>query len=125
MTTAKVFHHGDPEPEVRPGAIAVVHYGDYRQQEVWVQSGANIGNWYPLGGEFWTVWDRQRMPPGVTKTHPTWDDVTARGPVTLVTPTSEDGYRQGWIDGRKRLAEQIEELREWDLHEATTEVDAQ
>lgn len=113
----KVFTRADPEPEVRPGALAVVHHGDYRQQEVWVCSGANIGNWYPLGGEFWTVWDRKRMPPGVTKQHPTWADVVARGPVTLLVATDEGAYRQGWVDGRKRLAEQIEELRDWDLAE--------
>lgn len=104
----KVFGPNDPWPDVRGGALAVVHYGDYRRQEVWVASGANIGNWYPLGGEFWVVWDRQRMPPGVTMPHPTWPDVVARGPVTLVYPGAEGGYRQGWADGRARLVEQME-----------------
>jgi hypothetical protein len=108
----QVFRNGDPEPEVSGGTIAVVHYGDYRTQEVWVASGASIGNWYPLGGEFWCVADRRRMPPGVTKQHPTWDDVTARGPVTLVVAAPREAYRQGWADGRRRLLEQVEELRD-------------
>lgn len=109
---AKVFRSGDSEPEVMGGAIAVVNYGDYRHQEVWVASGANIGNWYPLGSEFWAVWSRQAMPPGVTKAHPTWDDVTARGPVTLVVAAAQESYRRGWASGRKRLLEQIEFLED-------------
>lgn len=111
-TPAQVFTKGDPEPEVRGGTIAVVNYGDYRTQEVWVASGANIGCWYPLGGEFWAVWDRKRHPPGVTREHPTWDDVTARGPVTLVAAMPQEAYQQGWADGRRRLLEQVEELRD-------------
>lgn len=110
----QVFTADDPEPDVSGGTLAVVHYGDYRRQEVWVASGANIGNWYPLGGEFWTVWDRQRMPPGVTKAQPTWDDVTARGPVSLVVSTPREAYRQGWVDGRRRLLHQIEGLSDDD-----------
>lgn len=111
---AKVFNAGDPEPEVSVGALAVVHYGDYRAQEVWVASGSNIGNWYPLGGEHWVVWDRKRMPAGVTKSHPTWDDVTARGPVTLLVAASREAYRQGWASGRRDLFLAIEELSEED-----------
>lgn len=104
--------HGDPEPVVCGGALAVVHYGDYRRQEVWVASGANVGNWYPLGGEFWAVWAKRRMPPGVTKDHPVWDDVTARGPVTLVAAMPEESYHLGRRDGRRRLLDQIEELHD-------------
>jgi hypothetical protein len=75
---------GDEPQET--GAVVAVHFGDYRLQEIWVSSGANIGNWYPLGGEFWAVWERQEMPAGVRKSHPVWDDVLARGPVTLLVP---------------------------------------
>lgn len=103
----KVYRAGDPEPEVSGGAIVVVNYGDYRSQEVWVASGANVGNWYPLGSEF-----RVGTPHGVTKTHPTWDDVTARGPVTLLVATPAEAYQQGWADGRRRLLEQVEELHD-------------
>ena len=110
--TGHVYKAGDPEPEVSGGAIAVVHYGDYISQEVWVASGANIGNWYPLGNEFWPVYARAQMPPGVTRAHPTWADVTARGPVTLLVATPGEAYRQGWADGRKRLLEQVEELHD-------------
>lgn len=110
--TAKVFGPDDPEPEVRGGTLAVVHLGDYRRQEVWVASGANIGNWYPLGGEFWVVWDRQRMPTGVTNPDPTWHDVVARGPVTLVVGAQDQAYTQGWRDGRQRLLEQVDDLRD-------------
>jgi hypothetical protein len=123
MTTRKaanpvqVFSKGDPEPEVSGGTLAVVNYGDYRGQEVWVDSGTNIGNWYPLGGEFWCLWERQQMPPGVTKDHPTWDDVTARGPVTFGVAGSREAYQQGWKDGRRRLMEQVEELHD-DEYEA-------
>ena len=66
----QVFTAADPEPDVRPGTIAVVYFGDYRAQEAWVASGSNIGAWYPLGSEHWVVWDRKRMPAGVTKDHP-------------------------------------------------------
>jgi hypothetical protein len=109
---AKVFTAGDDEPDAPPGALAVVNQGDYREQEVWVRSGSNIGCWYPLGGERWVVWDRKLMPPGVTKQYPTWGDVTARGPVTLMVSAPAAAYGQGWDDGRARLLEQIEELRD-------------
>lgn len=109
----KLFSQVDPEPEVRPGTLAVVNPGDYRIQEVWVASGANIGNWYPLGGEFWAVGDHKRMPAGITTSgHPVWADLTARGPVTLMVAAPGDAYRQGWNDGRRRLLEQIEGLKD-------------
>ena len=108
LTAAKVLTKDDPEPDARPGTLAVVNYGEYREQEVWVASGSNIGAWYPLGGEHWVVWDRKRMPAGVTKDNPVWHDVVARGPVVLVVPAAEDAYRQGWDDGRRDLYDRIE-----------------
>lgn len=92
------------------GAVVAVHYGDYRQQEIWVASGANIGNWYPLGNEFWAVWDRKRMPAGVTNPHPTWSDVLARGPVTLLVPGDGEAYREGWRNGRRDLWQRMEDM---------------
>jgi hypothetical protein len=44
--------------------------------------------------------------------YPTWSDVLARGPVTLLVAGSEESYRQGWANGRRRLAQQVEELSE-------------
>lgn len=106
----------DDEPQ-QSGAVVAVHYGDYRRQEIWVSSGANIGNWYPLGGEFWLVWDRQRMPAGVTTQHPTWSDVLARGPVTLLVPAGAEAYRQGWRAGRRDLWQAMEDAAEEDPRE--------
>lgn len=97
------------EPQ-EPGALVVVHYGLYRNQEVWVRSGANHGNWYPLGGEFWAVWDPQRRPPGVTKQDPEWSDVLARGPVTLLVAADGVSYRAGWRAGRYDLWRNVEQL---------------
>lgn len=123
----KVYRHGDPEPEVTGGTIAVVNYGDYRTQEIWVASGSNIGNWYPLGGEFGApkVAEDPRttiqqmvdprgwqQPPGTVPSYPTWDDMTARGPVVIVTATNAESYARGWTDGRARLLAQVEELRD-------------
>lgn len=95
------------EPQ-ESGAVVAVNWGDYREQEIWVSSGANVGNWYPLGGEFWAVWDRKHMPPGVTKTHPTWEDVLARGPVTLLTAGDDETYTRGWRAGRRDLWQSME-----------------
>jgi hypothetical protein len=94
-----VFTAADPEPDVSPGAIAVVNFGDYRYQEVWVADGSNIGNWYSRG------WIDRSMPS--PPHHPHWEDVVARGPVTLMQPTAGAMYLQGWRDGRARLVEQI------------------
>lgn len=99
----------DDEPQ-DSGAVVAVHYGDYREQEIWVSSGANIGNWYPLGGEFWVVWDRKRMPAGVTMQHPHWEDVLARGPVVLLSPGDKDTYNAGWRNGRKAMWESMEDM---------------
>lgn len=100
----KVFGPDDEEPDVRPGTLAVVNYGDYRYQEVWMADGSNIGNWYPRG------WIDRSMPS--PPHHPHWEDAVARGPVTLMVPSPEGAYRQGWEDGRARLLEQIETLRD-------------
>lgn len=113
------------EPQ-EPGAIVAVHYGDYRRQEVWVRSGANIGNWYPLGGEFgrpkaWVdprnelekLTDRGPAPrpgPNEVPLHPHWEDVLARGPVTLLTGRDDEAYDNGWANGRRALVRRIEEL---------------
>ncbi len=103
----------DDEPQ-QPGAVVAVHWGDYRRQEIWVNSGASFGKWYPLGGEFWAVWDRQRMPAGVTKQHPEWSDVLARGPVTLLTPADGSAYLAGWRNGRRALWQDMESMAEED-----------
>lgn len=101
------------EPQ-NAGAVVAVHYGDYRRQEIWVSSGSNVGNWYPLGGEHWVVWDRQHMPAGVTMQHPRWEDVLARGPVTLLVAAGAETYRQGWRAGRRDLWQAMEEIAEED-----------
>lgn len=105
--TAKILGPND-EPQ-NSGALVAVHYGDYRRQEVWVSSGSNIGQWYPLGGEHWVVWDRQRMPAGVTKQHPHWEDVLARGPVTLLVAGDNESYLRGWRAGRRDLWQGMED----------------
>ncbi len=92
-------------PEDEPqnsSAVVAVHHGDYRCQEIWVRSGANIGNWYPLGGEFGRPHDEPL--------HPHWENVLARGPVTLLTAGHDDAYRAGWASGRRDLIGQIEGL---------------
>jgi hypothetical protein len=99
-------------------------------REVCVASGANVGNWYPLGGEFGRpkVWidpcteleklvHRPRDPqprsgPGEVPLHPEWADVVARGPVTLLVPAPGDAFAAGWAERRRRLLEQAEELRD-------------
>lgn len=91
----------DDEPQ-GSGAVVAVHWGDYRRQEIWVASGANIGNWYCLGSEF-------GIPRGLP-THPRWEDVLARGPVTLLVPGEKHAYADGWANGRRRLLEQIATL---------------
>lgn len=122
----------DDEPQ-ESGAIVAVHHGDYRRQEIWVRSGANIGNWYPLGGEFgrpktWTdprnelqkmsdmAAGRPDPKPGPREVplHPHWADVLARGPVTLLVPSDGQAYVQGWRAGRRALWQQMEELAEED-----------
>jgi len=105
---AKLLGPAD-EPQ-RAGSVVAVHYGDYRRQEIWVASGSNVGNWYPLGGEHWVVWDRQRMPAGVTDPHPDWSNVLARGPVTLLVAGAEQAYAEGWAQGRHDLWQTMEEL---------------
>lgn len=122
--------HDEPQ---HSGAIVAVHYGDYRCVEYWVRSGSNIGNWYCLGGEFgrpkpWTdprgplelMIDRDReelqFAPGPDEVplHPHWEDVLARGPVTLLVPGDRDAYRGGWRNGRRRMVEQMETVADDD-----------
>lgn len=122
MADAFLGSHDEPQYS---GAVVAVNYGDYDRVEIWVRSGANIGAWYCLGGEFgrpkvWVdprpsmlTWDLRVPPrpgPGEIPQHPHWEDVLARGPVTLLVPGDQDSYRAGWDNGRRRLAEQVETL---------------
>jgi hypothetical protein len=117
------------EPQ-HSGAVVATHWGDYRIQEIWVRSGANIGNWYCLGGEFlkprvwidrrseaeklmWPSWSPQPEP-GEVPLHPHWEDVFARGPVTLLVPGDQDAYRDGWRNGRQRMVEQMKTVADDD-----------
>ena len=101
----------DDEPQ-QSGAIVAVHYGDYHAQEIWVRSGANIGNWYCLGGEFGVPSRRHDGRP--LPLHPRWEDVLERGPVTLLASGHDEAYATGWANGRRHLVEQIETLSEED-----------
>jgi hypothetical protein len=97
----------EDEPQTS-GALVLVWAGDYRRHEVWVASGANIGNWYCLGNEFlrpkvWDpprqdVWDRSPQlprPAGTIPTQPDWSHVLGRGPVMLLSTGRGDAYREG------------------------------
>ncbi len=119
----------DDEPQ-NSGAIVAVNHGSYRDQELWVRSGANIGNWYPLGNEFgirMKVWDDPRSsleklgigpapkrPEGTIPQHPEWSDVLARGPVTLLVPADGAAYLSGWRNGRRALWQDMESMAEED-----------
>lgn len=121
------------EPQ-ESGAVVAVHFGDYRRQEIWVRSGANIGNWYCLGSEFGTpkTWDDPRSyadkmfdrspppmrPAGTVPLQPDWYDVAARGPVTLLVGADGDAYVQGWRAGRRDLWQQMEDVASEDPREA-------
>jgi hypothetical protein len=131
VTAPKVYTADDPEPDYSGGAVFAVHYGNYRRQEIWVASGDNIGNLYPLGGEagkprivedprselekIGPTLGRSRtwqQPPGTIPLHPTWHDMVARGPVVMLVPGQADTYAAGWATGRQRLLAQIEQLRD-------------
>lgn len=113
----------DDEPRTN-GALVLVWADDYQWQEVWVASGANIGNWYCLGGEFGRpkVWDPPRRdlplfrdvvdpprPTGTIPVQPDWFFVLTRGPVVLLTWDHQEAYADGWRNGRRRLYETIAE----------------
>jgi hypothetical protein len=124
--------HGEGEPHsniVSPlgpgdeprqnGALVIVWPGNYRRQETWTASGANIGNWYCLGNEFGRprIWQPPtnpiidllphrgpvpQCPPGMVPLHPDWSDVLKRGPVFLLSHDNVTAYRTGWRNGRPR-----------------------
>ncbi|MEV1315451.1 hypothetical protein AB0J14_05120 [Micromonospora arborensis] len=139
MSDAKLLGPND-EPQ-ESGAVVAVHYGDYRRQELWVSSGANIGNWYCLGGEFsrpkvWVdnrsemdkmLWrgPRPRPGPGEVPLHPHWEDVIARGPVTLLVPAGRQAYVEGWRAGRRDLWQSMESVAEDDPQDVTVGSDDQ
>jgi hypothetical protein len=87
------------------GAVVAVNYGDYRSQEIFVRSGANQPCWYCLGNEFGVP----RHGSDELPLHPHWEDVLARGPVTLLSAGEQDTYAAGWANGRRRMLEQMEE----------------
>lgn len=118
--TRQLGHADEPQES---GAVVAVHWGNYRDQEIWVRSGANIGNWYPLGGEFGrprvaedprseleklSSREHWQRPAGTIPQHPHWSDVLARGPVTLLTPGDDATYAAGWRNGRKALWDHME-----------------
>jgi hypothetical protein len=129
-TDARPVTLGPCDEPQHSGAIVAVNYGDYRCVEAWIRSGSNIGNWYCLGGEYgqpkvWTdprtemeklMWTgpNPRPGPGEVPLHPHWEDVLARGPVTLLVAGDGDAYRAGWRNGRRHLAQQVETLSDED-----------
>jgi len=85
------------------GTIVVVNLeAGYNHMEVWVRSGANIGNWYYLGNE------AGRAYRGEVPVHPTWPDVLKRGEVTVLSPGDPTTYRNGWRNGRYALWREME-----------------
>jgi len=120
VTAPRVLGSAD-EPQ-QSGAVVAVHWGDYRRQQIFVRSGANIGTWYCLGSEFGHVEivadprtpldqlrSRWTQPPGTIPPHPAWSDVLALGPVTLLVPGDADAYRAGWLAGRRDLWQGVED----------------
>lgn len=100
MTTNQELGPGD-EPQTS-GAVVAVNWDGYHVAELWQRSSINFANWYCLGNEF-------GIPRGLPL-HPRWEDVLARGPVTLLVPGERQAYADGWVNGRRRLVEQITEL---------------
>lgn len=122
MTALLLGPNDEPQES---GAVVAVHWGDYRRQELYVRSGANIGAWYPLGGEFgqpkvaedprtpmekMTSREYWQQPPGTIPLHPDWYDVLKRGPVTLLVPGDRDSYLRGWRAGRRDLWQAMEDV---------------
>lgn len=119
---------GEDEPH-DSGAIAVTWLGDYRYQCVWVRSGANIGNWYPLGNEFGRpqTWadprnELERMtspapegraPRNMVPLHPEWADLLDRGPVTVLAATNQKAYERGWAAGVRKARYAVDSQLEW------------
>src|SRR4051812_22412669 len=109
MSDAFLDTHDEPQGS---GAIVAVNWGDYRTVEFWMRSGASVGNWFCLGGEWGRpkVWvdprtelekigSRHPAPrpgPDEIPQYPHWEDVLARGPVTLLVPGEMDACRAGW-----------------------------
>jgi hypothetical protein len=122
VTTPKLL--GPRDKPQQAGAVVAVHYGDCRRQEFWIASGSSGGNWFCLGGEYGRpkVWidsrthmekmlqrgPEPRPGPDEVPQFPHWEDVLARGPVTLLVAGDTDSYRQGWRNGRKALWDSME-----------------
>jgi hypothetical protein len=119
--TAKLLGPNDEPPN--SGAVVAVHYGDYRQQEIWLKAGIMDGSWCALGGEGLrpprTVDDPRnelkklsgkvwRQPEGTVPSWPDWSHVLARGPVTLLAAGNADMYAKGWRDGVRHTAQSME-----------------
>lgn len=122
--TAIVWKDGDPIPDWGPGTVIAVHYGDYRNQEIWVASGAHVGNWLCLGGEFGRPKivedDRNALekmsgrirwvqPEGTIPLWPDLRDILRRGPVTRLVAADRETYVAGWRDGRRQLVSEMDE----------------
>lgn len=118
----------DDEPR-RNGPMVLAWPGDYRVQLVWVASGENIGTWHCLGNEFGRPqpWDPPAVsyqaiyrrevparPAGTIPAHPTWSDVLASGPVSLLDIGERAAYADGWRNGRRRLLDEIASIADDD-----------
>jgi hypothetical protein len=94
------------------GSVVAVEYGDHVCQEIWVADAANVGNWYPANDDdqWLRLKDRYGQRFDIKLNHPTWDDVLARGRVTLLVAAQDEVYAAGWQAGRADLLHKIEEL---------------
>lgn len=128
LTGVKVYRAGDVEPDLPHGTVAVVNYGDYASQEVWMKSGVMDGSWICLGGDGGQrppirddprtyaqklVDPRPYIPPaGALPSWPKWTDMLRRGPVVILAPGQHALYEAGWRNGRRDLLSEIESLAE-------------
>lgn len=103
------FGPGDRDPQFPAGTIAVVHYGDYRSNIIFMADGANDGNWYPIAGPYGRRPSIEEIT-GDRNVHPEWRHLTRLGPVTILTGSQEETWQAGWNAGRRDLVTQIADL---------------
>lgn len=100
-----------PDP-LESGSVVRIESHLSKYPEVWVLSHINGGRWYPDTDSWMTSHARGPLEDGGAH----WEDLLARGRVTLLVAVDRESYEAGWRAACTAIRDQAEELT-WDTPE--------
>lgn len=94
-----------PHEPTALGSVVRVTTDRSKYPEIWISSHINQGRWYPDTDSWFNGSARHDLPDGAL-----WEDLTARGKVTLLTDGKKETYNAGWVAGAEACAHAAQDI---------------